>query len=106
MGPILQGQKVTQPEEMEEVVNTEDMNIDVGNICNLDLNQFEPGSSKLPIAQGSSESSTIASEGRVHGGSLMAMLNGGIALGSDKDKSLESDEPETGKSLAVPQRWI
>ncbi|KAK3434284.1 hypothetical protein EUGRSUZ_D01792 [Eucalyptus grandis] len=106
VGPILQGQKVTQPEEMEEVVNTEDMNIDVGNICNLDLNQFEPGSSKLPIAQSPSDSSTVASEGRVHGGSLMAMLNGGIALGSDKDKSLESDEPETGKSLVVPRRWI
>ncbi|KAF8013352.1 hypothetical protein BT93_I1252 [Corymbia citriodora subsp. variegata] len=106
VGPILQGQKVVQPEEMEEVANAEDMNIDAGNISNLDLNQCGPGSSKLPIAQGPSASSTIASEGRVHGGSLMAMLSGGMALGSDKDIRLENDEPEAGKSLVVPQRWI
>ncbi|KAI6702054.1 hypothetical protein NL676_011190 [Syzygium grande] len=106
VGPILHGQKVMQPEEMEEVANGEDMNIDVGNICNLDLNQYGPGSSKLPTAQGLPAESTIASEGRVHGGSLMAMLSGGMALGSDKDISLESDAPVIGNSLMVPQRWI
>lgn len=73
------------PEEMEEVANAEHMNIDVGNFCNLDLNQYGPRSSKSLIAQGLSAGPAIASEGRVHGGSLMAMLSGGMALSSDKD---------------------
>ncbi|XP_030530267.1 uncharacterized protein LOC115740812 [Rhodamnia argentea] len=86
LGPILHGQKkVMLPEEMDEDANAEDMNVDVGNFCDLDLNQYGPGSSKSPIAQGLSATPAIASEGRVHGGSLMAMLGGGMALGSDKD---------------------
>ncbi|KAI3471186.1 hypothetical protein Pfo_027849 [Paulownia fortunei] len=45
-------------------------------------------------------------EGRVHGGSLMAMLRGGTTLGTSNDNQESSGQLEPGKSLHVPRSWV
>lgn len=66
LGPMIQDPK-PKSEKMKEIVNSEMMNIDFMKSTAFDLKRFGEGPSLAPV---------LIPEGRVHGGSLMAMLAG------------------------------
>ncbi|CBI34417.3 unnamed protein product, partial [Vitis vinifera] len=74
----------SKPEKMKDVVATEDMNVDIMKMMGI-----------------------LAPEGRVHGGSLMAMLAGSPGLSPSDSKTLISGGPsEPRKPYMMPQSWM
>ncbi|OWM72108.1 hypothetical protein CDL15_Pgr017991 [Punica granatum] len=104
VGPIVQEQ-VTK-----DVVAGEEMNIDVSEASSFRSQSSSKQSTQFTIEGGLPSAPVFAPEGRVHGGSLMAMLAGGLSLGMGSSKGLSGDhlEPDTGKSehSMMPQSWL
>ncbi|XWS50029.1 hypothetical protein CRYUN_Cryun12cG0053400 [Craigia yunnanensis] len=114
LGPIVQDPKLSKSGKMKEIVTAEDMNVDImkmgsgveasaGRTCSR-LNQY--GVSNACNSVGEGGFSVFAPEGRVHGGSLIAMLAGGSRLGSGNSEGLAGDPSEPTKSFTVPQSWM
>ncbi|KDP25357.1 hypothetical protein JCGZ_20513 [Jatropha curcas] len=113
LGPIIHEPKISQPQKLKEVA-AEDMNVDIVKMgSNLgasaskptsDLKDFAVPNAHIPVGEaGLSSVPVFVPEGRVHGGSLMAMLAGGSGTGS---RSLGSDPSEPQKSFIVPKSWM
>lgn len=72
------------------------------------LKQYEVASADFSAEEGDHFPRPVAvPEGRVHGGSLMAMLTGNSSGGSSSRKGLASTNPsEPIKGHFMPQSWI
>lgn len=107
---------VTQLEKAKETVTTESTSIDVTKVTGSEVTSsgtsysgFQPyvsGNAHYPVTDGglSSESVSVP-EGRVHGGSLMALFASGSTLGPANTEDSVIDLSKTGKSM-VPRSWM
>ncbi|XP_022760850.1 uncharacterized protein LOC111307008 isoform X3 [Durio zibethinus] len=106
LGPIIQDPKLSKSGKIKEIVTAENMNVDImkmgsgveasAGIIYSGLNHYGVPACK---SVGKGGFSTFAPEGRVHGGSLMAMLAGGSGLGSGNSEGLAGDPSEPGVFL-------
>jgi hypothetical protein len=74
-----------------------------------DLNQLEVASARTSTEEGGHfPMSAAVPEGRVHGGSLMAMLTAGSSSGTSRGKGLASSDPSIPIKgyNTMPQSWI
>ncbi|KAM4123268.1 hypothetical protein ACB094_01G146800 [Castanea mollissima] len=98
LGLMVQDPKLSQPEKMKEVI-TEDMNVDV----------VKMGSSIVTLAGRTDlnkPAPVFLPEGRVHGGSLMAMLTGSSGIGSSSSKGVVGASSEPTKTYMMPHGWM
>lgn len=97
---------------MKTVVAGEEMNIDVPGASSFkihsDLKKYGSSSTQFSVEEASPSAPAFAPEGRVHGGSLMAMLTDGLTLGPGSINSLSCDPSDTEKSkyLMMSQSWL
>ncbi|XVE57981.1 hypothetical protein DITRI_Ditri04bG0133100 [Diplodiscus trichospermus] len=106
LGPIVQDPKFSESEKMKEIVTADDMIVDTMKVGNgledsadrtcSGLNQYGIPNAHNSVGEGGL--SVFVPEGRVHGGSLMAMLG--------KSEGLVGDPSEPTKSFMAPQSWI
>lgn len=102
---------------MKEVASPEDMNVDIVKMAatlgtsvsigtsdlryvvvpNAPLTVAEPGQAALP---------ELISEGRVHGGSLMAILSGGSSVASSSNQVVAGESADLRNSNIMPQSWM
>ncbi|KAK4844097.1 hypothetical protein QYF36_016430 [Acer negundo] len=107
LGPMVQDPKLDKPEKMKEVA-TDDMNMEIvmGSSAGRAYSDFKKAPPNVPNPQisvgggGISPMPAFVPEGRVHGGSLMAMLAGSSSLVSNSSPLV----PE--KSRMMPQSWM
>ncbi|KAF7828203.1 putative WRKY transcription factor 19 [Senna tora] len=95
----VQDPHVSKPDELKQAVISKEMEMDVklDEVANVNVSTGEGGHSPMSVA---------APEGRVHGGSLLAMLAGNSGLGSSSRRGLVDDPSEPMKSCTLPQSWI
>lgn len=117
LGPVVQDPKLSKPEKLKEAI-TEEMNVDImkmgnslgtsaGKTCS-DLKQYEV-LKHITAGEGAlSPMSVLVPEGRVHGGSLMAMLTGSSNIGCSSSNKERDGDPssEPWKSYMLPQSWM
>ncbi|XP_068308146.1 uncharacterized protein [Pyrus communis] len=103
LGPMVQDPKRGKSEKMKEVVIADDMNVDVMNIVSGIRTSATGAYSDLKHG-GESSVPTIVPEGRVHGGSLMALL-AGDGLDSNAN-SMGSNPSGPKKSYMMHQNWM
>lgn len=117
LGPAVQDPKLSKPEKSKEVI-TEEMTVDImkmgssvgtsaGKTCS-DLKKYEVLKHITAGEGGLSSMSVLVPEGRVHGGSLMAMLTGSSDIGcSSSNKGRDGDpSSEPWNSYMLPQSWM
>ncbi|BFG31845.1 hypothetical protein CerSpe_181190 [Prunus speciosa] len=102
LGPMVQDPKLGKSDKMKEVATADDMNVDVMNIGSSIRTSATGTCSDLKQA-GQSSAPVLVPEGRVHGGSLMAMLAGGS---DSKANSRGSNSSGPKKSYMMPQNWM
>ena len=101
---LIQDPKLSLPEKMKDVVIAEEMNVDVvkmgsvvgtsaGRTCSVGEGNLSPAPVYLP-------------EGRVHGGSLMAMLTASSGVGSSSSKGVVGGSSEPMKTYMMPHGWM
>ncbi|KAJ8768517.1 hypothetical protein K2173_022612 [Erythroxylum novogranatense] len=111
LGPMVQDPKISQPEKMKEAI-AEDMNVDVVNIACDAGNTFDSKQDGVTsvyisvVEAGMSSMSVVLPEGRVHGGSLMAMLAGGSDVDSTIKHTATSKLLEPKESNTLLQNWM
>lgn len=113
---MVQDPKLNKPEKMEEVVTADDMNVDIMKMgSGLGTSAGKSSDSKHGVANagnsvgggGHPSVPVFVPEGRVHGGSLMAMLAGSSGVSSNSSKFVVAgDALMTGKSSIMPQSWM
>ncbi|GMH22670.1 hypothetical protein Nepgr_024513 [Nepenthes gracilis] len=97
MGPLVQNPKYCEPDKSKDAV-TADGNTDT---IKIDMKQ-----AYLPFSEEGSSLGPVP-EGRVHGGSLMAMLKAGLScVASSHGSTLVGGPSEPTNSHLVPHRWI
>ncbi|KAF5734219.1 hypothetical protein HS088_TW16G00664 [Tripterygium wilfordii] len=98
LGPMVVDPKLSKSKNMKEVIDVEDMNVDVvkmGNaVGNLAVSSYSdlkqqglPNDHTIVKKGGLSATPVFVPEGRVHGGSLLAMLAGSSGHGSSSERS-------------------
>ncbi|XVF10494.1 hypothetical protein REPUB_Repub07fG0187900 [Reevesia pubescens] len=105
LGPIVQDPKFSKPGKMKEIVIAEDMNVDtmkMGSGIEASAGRTYSGFNH----HGVPNVPNSVPEGRVHGGSLMAMLVGGSGLGSSNSEGLVGDPSQPSKAFIAPQSWM
>jgi hypothetical protein len=114
---MVQDPKISQSEKMKEVVTAEDMTIDIVKMgtsaaastgrTTTDLKHFGDSSTPISVREaGLSSIPVFVSEGRVRGGSLMAMIAGGFGVGSSSNQVVAGDPSEPRKSYVIHQNWM
>ncbi|XVF51394.1 hypothetical protein PTKIN_Ptkin04bG0181700 [Pterospermum kingtungense] len=108
LGPIVLDPKLSKSEKMKETVMDEDMNVDITKMGSGGeaLAGSSSGLNHYGIPVGEGGFSVFVPEGRVHGGSLMAMLVGGSGPGSSNSERSVGDPSERSKSFMVPKSWM
>ncbi|TKY70990.1 WRKY transcription factor 19 [Spatholobus suberectus] len=116
LGPVIQDTHVIKLDELKQIVINHDIDVDMmkmgsprtdGAITCSDVELNEVESTCLPAREdGHTPMSVAVPEGRVHGGSLMAMLMGSSGLGTSSGRGLLSDPSETIKASIAPQSKI
>ncbi|EEF51275.1 transcription factor, putative [Ricinus communis] len=114
LGPIIQEPKSIQTEKMKEVMIAEDMNVDnlgssmgASSSKSTDLKHFGVPNAHIPAGEaGMSSMPVFVPEGRVHGGSLMAMLAGDSSVGSSSNLVVAGNPSDPRKTYMVPQSWM
>ncbi|GFZ01313.1 hypothetical protein Acr_14g0009480 [Actinidia rufa] len=118
LGSMVQDPKPSKPEKMKEVVNMEDMNVDImkmgssgvtglGGPSNFAWKQFGLQQAHLPVGDGGlSATPVLVPEGRVHGGSLIAMLTESSGCRLNGSNSVVGGPSEPGKSYRKPLNWM
>ncbi|KAF5730042.1 hypothetical protein HS088_TW20G00412 [Tripterygium wilfordii] len=102
LGPMVVDPKLSRCENIKEVIDVEDMNVDVVKMDNAvgnsavgsysDLKQQGlPNDHIIDGKGGLSAMPVFIPEGRVHGGSLLAMLTGSSGLGSSSTNGLTGE---------------
>lgn len=105
LGTMVQDPKPRKPEKLKEAVNAEVMNVD--NIMIDDGGGISAGWNNFnPKPYGRPEAQIPVSEGRVHGGSLMAMLAGSPLHGSSSGRSSIGGPSEERHSYMMSQSWM
>ncbi|XP_027360520.1 uncharacterized protein LOC113868811 [Abrus precatorius] len=116
LGPVTQETYVSKPDELKQSVIDKDMDVDMMNMssspqtagaityCDVKINEVAIHRPAGP--DGHMPMSVAVPEGRVHGGSLIAMLVGSSSLGSGSERSPVSDPSEPIKACTVPQSWV
>lgn len=104
----VQDPHVSKPDELKQVNMNMDMMKIMGSLGSAaDVKQYGVANAHVSAAEGGHLPMSVAvPEGRVHGGSLLAMLAGSSGPGSSSRSGLVSDSSESMKSHALPQRWI
>jgi len=115
-GPVIQDTHDSKLGELKQIVINEDMDVDMIKMGNPQTDDpitcsvaklNEVTSTHLPAGEDDHTPILVAvPEGRVHGGSLMAMLKGNSSLGTSDGKGLLSDPSEINKACMVSQRKI
>lgn len=113
LGPLVQDTKLDTAEKIKEVA-TDDMNMETVTGGSTNFADFKMPPPIVPDPTASVGAVAIAaapafvSEGRVHGGSLMAMLAGGSSLMSNNSTAVVGDPMESEKSctMPMPQGWM
>ncbi|KAM2938430.1 hypothetical protein FF1_038220 [Malus domestica] len=103
LGPMVQDPKLGKSEKMKEVVIADDMNVDVMNIVS-GIRTSATGTYSDLKHGGQSSVPTLVPEGRVHGGSLMALLAGGSSDANTNSMGSNSSGPK--KSYMMHQNWM
>lgn len=116
MGPIVHDPKSVQPEKMKEVATAEDMSVDAVKLASMmgpstgrtkDMKHFGVPNTHFSVTEpGASSHLVFVPEGRVHGGSLMAMLAGGSGVGSSSNQGRIIDPSDQRNSNVMLQSWI
>nr|KYP58663.1 putative WRKY transcription factor 19 [Cajanus cajan] len=116
LGSVVQDPHSSKPDELKQVLVDKNMDIDMmkmgsslGNAATCsDFKQYEAAATGHVSSRegGHLPMSVAVPEGRVHGGSLMAMLTGGSSRGSCSGRDLVSEPCESIKGYPVPQSWI
>lgn len=97
---------------MKDDMAGEQMNIDVSGASTLkshsNLKHYGSSSSRFSIEEAVPSASVVAIEGRVHGGSLVAMLMGGLTHGpgSSESPSREPSDIEKSNYLMMSKRCL
>lgn len=110
VGTMVQSPTVTQLEKAKETVTTESMSIDVTRITGSEvtssgtaysgLQPYGLGNAHYPVTDGGLSSMSVSvPEGRVHGGSLMALLASGSPLGPANAEGSVIDQSKSVKSM-------
>ncbi|KAF6162099.1 hypothetical protein GIB67_008228 [Kingdonia uniflora] len=106
LGPTISDPNVGNFDKMKEVITVEDVqnHFETYPATSLQL----PPHFQMPITgpgflQGPSP--VLVPEGRVHGGSLMAMLTGN-SVGTSSNTHVPSGPSESGKSYMMPHKWM
>lgn len=116
LGPVVLDPNLHKPEKMKEVVTADDMNVDImkmgsglGSSAGKSSDS-KHGASNVSDSVGGGGFPSVpvfVPEGRVHGGSLMAMLAGSSGVSSNSSKVVVACDPlVTGKSSIMPQSWM
>lgn len=110
IGPIVQDPKC-KLDKMKEVVTSDDKNVDslkVGNAGTSGGGSHSDSKHGIPNVPKShiKSKSVFVPEGRVHGGSLMAMLAGSSGLNSNNSAGAQEESLEIERSSVMPQRWM
>ncbi|KAJ7944989.1 putative Transcription factor [Quillaja saponaria] len=103
LGPVVQYPNLGRSDELKQVLMAEDLNMDMtemgssegalaGGTC-LDVKRYGAANTHV----------SAAPEGRVHGGSLMAMLVGSSSFSSSSSRDLVS---EPMKAYPMPHSWM
>lgn len=117
LGPIIQEPHVSENEKMKKAVIAEDMSVDIvkmgtnigasASIATSDMKTLGVPNVQIPVGEpGLPTISVFIPEGRVHGGSLMAMLASGSGIGSSSSQIINGDSSESRKSYMMPQSWV
>lgn len=100
---MVQDPKLGKSEKMKEVVIADDMNVDVMNTVS-GIRTSATGTYSDLKHGGQSSVPTLVPEGRVHGGSLMALLAGGSSDANTNSMGSNSSGPK--KSYMMHQNWM
>lgn len=108
LGPMVQDPKLSKLEKMKEVVTAEDMSVDIKKMGTeapagrtwASWEQYAAPNANVAVAEGG------VPEGRVHGGSLLAMLASSSGIGSSNSKGVASEPSEPSSSFMMPRSWI
>uniref|UniRef100_A0A5B7AZZ4 WRKY19-like zinc finger domain-containing protein n=1 Tax=Davidia involucrata TaxID=16924 RepID=A0A5B7AZZ4_DAVIN len=117
LGAIIQNPKPSIPEKTNEVVTADNMNVDITKMessgvtsagcTGFDWKQLGLQQAHLPVGGGEPSSvSVLVPEGRVHGGSLIAMLTGTSSLMFSSGESVITAPSEPGKLRRMPHNWM
>ncbi|XP_061337813.1 uncharacterized protein LOC133284764 [Gastrolobium bilobum] len=117
LGSVVQDTHSSKPDELKQVPVDKDMDMDMMKMSSSlstaapracsDLKQYEVASAHVSAEEDDHFPISVAvPEGRVHGGSLMAMLTGSSSRGSSSGRGLVSDPSEPIKGYIMPQSWI
>ncbi|KAJ6703523.1 F22C12.10 [Salix viminalis] len=112
LGPMVQDPNISQSEKMKEAVTAEDMTIGIvktgtstpaSGRTTTNLKHFGDSSTSVSVREaGLSSLPAFVSEGRVHGGSLMAMIASVSGGGSSNNQVVAGDPSEPKKSYVIP----
>lgn len=109
LGSIVQDPHSSKTDEVKQVLVDKNMDIDmmkIGPPCS-NFKQYEAATVHVSAKEGGHMPMSVAvPEGRVHGGSLMAMLTGSSSCGSSSGRGLVSEPSEPIKVYSMPQSWI
>ncbi|KAL3498935.1 hypothetical protein ACH5RR_041667 [Cinchona calisaya] len=114
LGVMVKDSEPREPEKMKQVITAEYMNGDIMKMDNSVITSFtgsgwkyiSPMQVGVPVGQSVSSNSVANPEGRVHGGSLMAMMVDGSALSfSSSSCDVVSPSESTNKSW-IHQSWM
>ncbi|GLT34801.1 hypothetical protein SLA2020_092960 [Shorea laevis] len=112
LGPMVQDPKPSKLEKMKEVVTAEDMSVDIMKMGTegpagrtwAHWEQYAVPNANVAVAEGCVP--VFVPEGRVHGGSLLAMLASSSGIGSSNSKGVASEPSEPSSSFTMPRSWI
>ena len=116
LGSTVQDPHSSNPDELKRVLLAKDMDMGMMKVTSSlgnaapgtysDIKQYEAASSNVSAEEGGHMPSLTIPEGRVHGGSLMAMLSGSSVRGSSSGKGVANDPSEAVKGYIMPRSWI
>jgi len=115
LGSVVQNPHSSKTDELKQLLVDKNMDIDMMKIGNSlgpgatcsDFKHCEAVTAHVSAKEcGHLPMSVAVPEGRVHGGSLMAMLTGSSSRGTSSGRSLVSDPSEPVKGYPVPQNWM
>ncbi|KAK3001810.1 hypothetical protein RJ639_021852 [Escallonia herrerae] len=116
LGAIVKDSKSGKPEKMKGVVSAEDVCVDLMMMeSSVVTSAGCPGPSwnhcglqqgVVPVGRAPSPAPAAVPEGRVHGGSLIAMLASSSGRSVRRSRNMVRGPPEPGKYLMMPQNWM
>ncbi|XP_010261439.1 PREDICTED: uncharacterized protein LOC104600276 [Nelumbo nucifera] len=125
LAPKVEDPKLCKPEKMKQVVTSDDMNVDLrkldsseGNLTGWNaiyskgyghpaISLQLPSQVSHPILKVSAPPGPVSlPEGRVHGGSLMAMLAGNTSIDPNTETQVLGGSSKAGMSCIMPHSWV